>query len=83
MAVLNIPKKLEQQIEAAWGQSLSRAAIEALALEGFRRELLSLGQVAELLELSIDQANGFLKSHGVAGDYTTDDLKRDLAALRK
>jgi predicted HTH domain antitoxin len=83
MAVLNIPKNLEQQIEAAWGQSLSRAAIEALALEGFRRELLSLGQVAELLELSIDQANGFLKSHGFAGDYTADDLKRDLAALRK
>jgi predicted HTH domain antitoxin len=83
MTVLNIPKKLEEQIEAAWGQSLSRAAIESLALEGFRREVLSLGQVAELLGVSIDQANGFLQAHGVTGDYTADDLRRDLAALKK
>jgi predicted HTH domain antitoxin len=83
MTVLDIPKKLEEQIEAAWGQSLSRAAVEALALEGFRREVLSVGQVAELLGMSIDEANGFLKAHGVAGDYTADDLQRDLAALRK
>jgi predicted HTH domain antitoxin len=83
MTVLDIPPKLAEQIEAAWGQSLSRAAVEALALEGFRREALSLGQVAELLGVSIDQANGFLKLHGVAGDYTADDLRRDLAALKR
>lgn len=83
MTVLDIPKNLAEQIEIAWGQPLSRAAIESLALEGYRRELLSLGQVAELLGTSIDQANGFLKSHGVPGDYSADDLRRDLAALRK
>jgi len=83
MAVLDISKKLEEQIESAWGQPLSRASVEALALEGFRREALSLGQVAELLGVSIDQANGFLKAHGVAGDYTADDLQRDRAALKK
>jgi predicted HTH domain antitoxin len=83
MAVLDIPKKLEEQIESAWGQPLSRAAVEALALEGFRREALSLGQVAELLGTSIDQANGFLQAHGVTGDYTADDLQRDRAALKK
>jgi predicted HTH domain antitoxin len=83
MTVLDIPKPLADQIEAAWGQSLSRAAVEALALEGFRREALSLGQVAELLGLSVDQANAFLTAHGVGGDYTADDLHRDLAALPK
>jgi predicted HTH domain antitoxin len=83
MAVLDIPQKIAEQIESAWGQPLSRAAVEALALEGFRREVLSLGQVAELLGTSIDRANGFLKDHGVTGDYTADDLERDLAALKQ
>jgi predicted HTH domain antitoxin len=83
MTVLNIPQKLTDQIEAAWGQPLSRAAVEALALEGFRREALSLGQVAELLGTSVDQANAFLKANRVTGDYTDDDLRRDLAAFPK
>jgi predicted HTH domain antitoxin len=83
MTVLDIPQSLTDHIEAAWGQPLSRAAVEALALEGFRREVLSLGQVAELVGLSVDQANAFLKANGVAGDYTADDLRRDLAAFPK
>ena len=52
MAVkLEMSEELEAQIEAAWGEPVARAATELLAADGYRRGLLSLGQVAELLAL--------------------------------
>src|SRR5947209_2581654 len=77
----DIPKAIEEQLTAGWGHDLSRAAKEALAVEGYRAGLLSLGQVAELLDLSIDAADGFLKSRGVPLPYSPEDLDSDLASL--
>jgi predicted HTH domain antitoxin len=77
---IDLPKKLEEQLEAAWGGNLSQAVKEALAVEGYRTDKLSLGQVAALLDLSIDGANGFLKARGVPAKYTVDDLNQDVAA---
>lgn len=51
--------------------------LEALALESYRHESLSLGQVAEMLDLSIDEANAFLKKHRVPLNYTLEDMERD------
>ena len=48
-AIIHIPKGIEEQLEAAFGRDLARAAREALAVEGYRSERLSLGQVAEFL----------------------------------
>jgi|tagenome__1003787_1003787.scaffolds.fasta_scaffold19010828_2 predicted HTH domain antitoxin len=83
MAVtLDIPQKLADHIEAAWGESVSRAAAEALAAEGYRRRLLSLGQVAELLNTSINDAGGFLKDRGIPLNYDVADFESDMAVLR-
>ena len=59
--IIHIPKGIEEQLEAAFGRDLARAAREALALEGYRSERLSLGQVAEFLGVSTMEADRFLK----------------------
>jgi len=83
MSVLvDIPKNLQQQLEAEWGD-LPRAAKEALAVESYRAGKLSLGQVAELLGLSINQADGFLKQRGIALPLSYEDFEHDRAELRK
>ena len=38
---LNLPKEAEQVLRSAFGEDLSRAALEAMALEGYRAGKLS------------------------------------------
>jgi predicted HTH domain antitoxin len=80
---LDISPKLAAQIESAWGEPLGRVATEALAADGYRRGLLSLGQVAELLGTSIDGAGGFLKDRGIPLAYDMADFEHDLAVLAR
>ncbi len=83
MAVtLDIPPQLAAQLEAALGEPVARAAREALAADGYRRGLLSLGQVAELLNTSINEADGFLKDRGIPLNYDAADFEHDMAVLR-
>lgn len=53
---VNIPDKFIEN-----GQDVSRQMLEAFAIENYRQENLSLGQVAELLDFSTDKANALLK----------------------
>jgi predicted HTH domain antitoxin len=80
---LDISPQLAAQIEAAWGEPVARAATEALAADGYRRRLLSLGQVAELLGVSINDADGFLKVRGIPAAYDVADFEHDLAMLAR
>ena len=77
---LNIPDEVAKQLEPNGGD-VSRLALEALALEGFRRESLSVGEVADLLEISVYEADGFLKEHGVGSLLTSADMDEQRAAL--
>jgi predicted HTH domain antitoxin len=65
------------------GQNISREMLEAFAVESYRQEKLSLGQVAELLGFSIDEANALLKEHRVPLNYTFQDLDQDRKAIEK
>jgi predicted HTH domain antitoxin len=80
--VIPIPDGIELQLEAAFGRDLAQAAREALAIEGYRTERLSLGQVAELLCVSTTEADRFLKERDVPLPYTFEDVFRDREALR-
>ena len=75
---IDLPEEIAQQLQAQWGD-LSRRILEALAIEGYRSAVLSLGQVAEILSLSVWEAEIFLKERGVELLYTAEDLKQDLA----
>jgi len=62
---------------------LSRAALEALALEGYRNECLSEGQVRRMLGFRTRmQVHTFLKAHNVYLNYSIRELENDLASLK-
>lgn len=79
---LIIPDNVAAELEPG-GSDLGRRALEALAIEGYRAEALSLGQVAEMLGLSINEADGLLKARGVELTVSPEDFERDGAALEK
>ena len=63
---------------------LPRAAIEALALEGYRSKRLSDGMVRQMLGFSSRiQVHDFLKEHGVYLNYSLADLEQDRETSRK
>ncbi len=58
---------------------LSRAALEALALEAYRAKMLSGGKVKEMLGYgTIMQVHAFLKEHGVYLNYSVSDFEQDI-----
>ena len=62
---------------------LSRAALEALALEGYRSERLSEGQLRRMLGFRTRmQVHTFLKAHNVYLNYSIRELENDLASLK-
>ena len=74
---LEIPEDLAKQLAPEPG-GLTRAAIEAVALEGVRSGKLTVAQAGRLLGLpSRYDMDGFLKAHGVFFDLTLDDVRRD------
>ncbi len=76
---LRIPDEIAQQLSAA-GTDVSRRALEALALEGYRDQTLSLYQVSELLCLSRVETEDFLGQHCVPlSTLEESDLNREAA----
>lgn len=78
-----VPSRLRYTSRWCVGADLPRAALESLALEGYRAGALTHAQVRRLLGFgSLAEADGFLKHHGVYLEYTLDDLERDTANSR-
>ena len=74
---LEIPEELARQI-ASDANGLTRAALEAVALEGVRSGKLTVSQARRLLGIqSRYEMDGFLKTHRVVLDLTLDDVRRD------
>ena len=78
---ITIPSNIERQLQSEWGSDLERRAKEALAAEGFRSGVLSLGEVAEMLNLSVNDADGFLKERDIAAIDNIDEIDDDGTAL--
>lgn len=79
---IELPAKIEHQLETAWG-NLSRRALEALAVEGYRSGDLSAGQVAEMLGLSVWDTERFLNERQAYLHYSAEDLKDDIEAQER
>ena len=78
---LHIPDDIAQQL-AAEGRDLSRHALEAIAIEGYRKRTLTLFQVGQMLGLTRIDAEDFLGRNQVPfADLTVADLDRDAAAV--
>lgn len=78
-----VPDELRESLERQFGSNLDRAAAEALAAAWYRAEKLSIGQVAELLGLSIYEADGLMKQMGVEAPYSLQDLQHDRETLQR
>jgi len=80
-----ITVKLPESIAKKLGISrndLSRAALEAIALEGYRSDRLTGFQVREILGFETRlELDAFLKAHRIDLEYTFEDLEREHADL--
>ena len=76
---LHIPDEIAKRLSAAGGD-VSRRALEAIALEGYRDQTLTLYQVSEMLGLSRVETEDFLGQHHVPLAVNTEgDLDREAA----
>lgn len=75
---LHIPDDVAQRLAA--GGDVSRRALEALALQGYRDQALTLYQVSEMLGLSRVETEDFLGQHRVPLSVIGEaDLDREAA----
>jgi Uncharacterised protein family (UPF0175) len=80
---LQIPEEVALLLTSEYAD-LPRAAVEALALEGYRSKRFSEGQVRQMLGFSSRmRVHAFLKEHGVHLHYSLEDLDHDRATSRE
>lgn len=73
----DVPENVAQQFAAEPG-GVTRAALEALALEGVRSGKLTTYQARQMLGIpSRYEMDGFLKAHGVLLPVSLEDVVRD------
>ena len=74
---LDVPDALAEQL-AGESPNLSRAALEALAVDAYRAQRLTSAELCRLLGLpSRIDADAVLKRHGVSLEYTIEDFERE------
>jgi predicted HTH domain antitoxin len=61
---LHIPDDIAKRLSAAGGD-MSRRALEAIALEGYREQTLTLYQISEMLGFSRVETEDFLGQHHI------------------
>ena len=77
---VTIPDDLAAQLTAA-GKDPARAALEALAIEGYRAGRLSENEVRVMLGYETRmQVHALLKEHDVYLNYSMSDLEQDIRA---
>jgi hypothetical protein len=80
---LQIPEEVAHLLTSEYAD-LPRAAVEALALEGYRSKRFSEGQLRRMLGFSSRlQVHAFLKEHGVHLHYSLEDLDQDRETSRE
>ena len=79
---IDIPDDIGQVLAAQAG-GVSRAVLEAVAIEAYRSRAITPAQVQQMLGLrSRWETESFLWRSEAFHDYTMDDLERDIAAIR-
>jgi hypothetical protein len=73
---VDLPEEIAKRLENAW-RDVSRGALEAVALEGYRDGTLSRDQVGQLLGFSFWETETFLKLRQAYLQYTEEDLASD------
>jgi predicted HTH domain antitoxin len=80
---IDIPDTMGQALCDQLGHDLEKAAKESLAIAWYQSEKISIGQVAEMLGLSVYQAEGLMKEHHVDSLYSLEDYEKGQATLNR
>jgi len=79
---IDIPDEIGQVLATQAG-GVTRAVLEAVAIEAYRSGAITPAQVQQMLGLgSRSETESFLRRTEAFHDYTMDDLARDIAAIR-
>lgn len=79
---LQIPDDLASELGAS-SADLSRRALEAFALEEYKRGHLTDNGLRRMLGLTRYELDGFLKAHDIWIDFSVDDVRREVATLER
>jgi hypothetical protein len=80
---VHIPDDLVSQLSATGG-GRSRRALEAFGLAEFKSGHINKAALRRLLGFtSLDELDGFLKTHEVWTDYSVEDFRRELQDLKR
>ncbi|HOB75083.1 MAG TPA: UPF0175 family protein [Phycisphaerae bacterium] len=77
----SMPDHIEEHLRGEVGPDLGQAAKEALAIQLYREGRISLGLVAEMLEMGVIEADEWLGKRGVPLNYTAEDFEADRKSL--
>jgi Uncharacterised protein family (UPF0175) len=77
---IELPEDIARLLEASW-KDMPRRALEAIALEGYRTQALTRGQVGRLLGLNFWETEAFLKQKQAYLPYDESDVERDRQAI--
>ncbi len=79
---IDIPDSVAKRLEERFGE-LSRAVLEAVAVEAYRSGAITSAEVQQMLgQESRWETEEFLRLADAYIDYTMDDFDSDLAAIR-
>ena len=79
---INLPKEVMSRLQSSWG-NLPRRALEALAVEAYREEVLSSAEVGSLLgHNSRTETETFLHARQAYLHYTAEDLAADMSTMK-
>jgi hypothetical protein len=79
---IRIPDEVGRALMAR-GADVTRAVLEAVAIEAYRSNIITPAQVQEMLGFrSRWETESFLHRAEAYHEYTMDDLDRDIAAIR-
>ena len=78
---VELPDEIAQQVGNK--AEVSRRMLESFALEGYRAGNVSRGEVSQMLHLSFEETEAFLKRHEASLRYSLADLTADRAALKQ
>jgi predicted HTH domain antitoxin len=80
---IDIPADIEQRLQTNLDR-LSQRALEAIAVEAYRAQVISAAEVQRMLKLPSHLAtDAFLKQAGAFLHYTEEDLEQDIQAMNR
>ena len=79
---IDLPAEGERLLRAAFGEDLSRAAVDAMAVEGYRSGKFSRYDIQKILGFTNRwDAEEWLGARGLTMDYSVSDLEADRRTL--